>query len=621
MKRDAIDLSTLNVFTLFRKYFVPTLLGMLSMSAVTAIDGIFVGHGVGSDGIAAVNICVPLLMLLTGIGLMVGAGCSVVASIQLSRGKSKSARLNVTQALLFVTIVALIPSALMMAFPAETARMLGSSEHLLPMVTDYLLWFVPSWVFQIWITVPLFVIRLDGAPKLAMLCSLITAVINVVLDWLFIFPFGWGVMGAAFATSISIMAGGLVAMVYLLFYARHLRLQPLKWSVKSLRLSVRNIGYQCRIGPSALLGEATLAVLMFVGNQVFMSYLGDDGVGAFGIACYYIPFVFMVGNAIAQSAQPIISYNFGLGYKERVMTAERIALLTAVVCGVVATVAFTVYPYLLVGLFISLDSEAAKIAIHGFPYFASGFVFFIVNIAVVGYFQSVERIKPATIFALLRGFVFLIPSFILLPKFLGVSGIWLAMPLSEALTIIVILLFVLKWKIQCKLPPKTKRFCPLKTFNNAPLKSLDRWGYYYFSLFPSVCSHFTDTFSCQLNPVRRMYNTIHNGICYCRVSDCIIPIVRWQLRGDDDGLAPMSVLYYIEQDGSFLGIKVHKEEVIQYEQRAPFDSLEFRFQCAFYFCHLKRTHKFRSIRIICPYALLAGFIPHCCGKEALPGTG
>ena len=207
MKRDAIDLSTLNVFTLFRKYFVPTLLGMLSMSAVTAIDGIFVGHGVGSDGIAAVNICVPLLMLFTGIGLMVGAGCSVVASIQLSRGKSKSARLNVTQALLFVTIVALIPSVLMMAFPAETARMRGSSEHLLPMVTDYLLWFVPSWVFQIWITVSLFVIRLDGSPKLAMLCSLITAVINVVLDWLFIFPFGWGVMGAAFATSISIMVG------------------------------------------------------------------------------------------------------------------------------------------------------------------------------------------------------------------------------------------------------------------------------------------------------------------------------------------------------------------------------------------------------------------------------
>ena len=450
MERDVIDLSTLNVFTLFRKYFIPTLLGMLSMSAVTAIDGIFVGHGVGSDGIAAVNICIPLLMLFTVVGLMVGAGCSVVASIHLSRGKNKSARLNVTQALLFVTIIALIPSILMMIFPEETARLLGSSENLLPMVTDYLLWFVPSWVFQIWITVSLFVIRLDGAPRLAMFCSLITSIINVILDWLFIFPFGWGVMGAAFATSISIIVGGLIAIIYLLFYARHLRLYSLKWSFKSLRLSIRNIGYQCRIGSSALLGEATLAVLMFVGNQIFMLYWGDDGVGAFGIACYYIPFVFMVGNAIAQSTQPIISYNFGLGYKERVVAAERIALMTAVICGIIVTATFTVYPDWLVGLFISLDSAAARIATGGFPYFATGFIFFIVNISAVGYFQSVERIKPATTFALLRGFVFLIPSFILLPKLMNTSGIWLALPLSEVLTTIVILCFFLIHKYNCR---------------------------------------------------------------------------------------------------------------------------------------------------------------------------
>lgn len=443
MKRDAIDLGALNVFTLFRKYFIPTLLGMLCISAVTVIDGIFVGHGVGSDGIAAVNICIPLLMLFTGTGLMVGAGCSVVASILLSRDKAKAARLNVTQALLFVTLVAAVPSVLILMFPAATARMLGSSGHLLPMVTDYLLWSVPSWVFQIWITVSLFVIRLDGSPRLAMFCSLITAVINVVLDWWFIFPFGWGVMGAAFATSISIVVGGLIAAGYLLFYARHLRLAPLKWSRKSLCLSVRNIGYQCRIGSSALLGEATLAVLMFVGNQVFMSYLGDDGVGAFGIACYYVPFVFMVGNAIAQSAQPIISYNFGLGYAARVAAAGRIAVLTAVVCGLLVTAVFTLCPDLLVGLFIPLDSPAARIATRGFPYFATGFVFFIVNISAVGYFQSIERIRPASAFALLRGFVFLVPSFILLPEVLHAAGIWLALPLSEMSTTVVILCFVL----------------------------------------------------------------------------------------------------------------------------------------------------------------------------------
>ena len=95
MERDAIDWGTADIRILFRKFFVPTLLGMLSMSAVTAIDGIFVGHGVGSDGIAAVNICIPLLMIFTGIGLMAGVGSSVVASIHLARGKVKAARLNV----------------------------------------------------------------------------------------------------------------------------------------------------------------------------------------------------------------------------------------------------------------------------------------------------------------------------------------------------------------------------------------------------------------------------------------------------------------------------------------------------------------------------------------------
>ena len=439
MERDAMNLETLKISTLFGRLFIPTLLGMLSMSAVTVADGIFVGQGVGSDGIAAVNICIPMLMLFTGVGLMAGVGSSVVASIHLSKGKEKAARLNVTQALLFVTIATLVPSVLILIFPRQTAYLLGSSDHLLPMVTDYLLWFVPSLVFQMWIAVSLFVIRLDGAPELAMWCSVISALVNVVLDWLFIFPLGWGVMGAAFATAISITVGGLIAISYLLFFARHLRLYPVKRSRKSLRLSLRNIGYQCRIGFSSLLGEATLAMLMFTGNQVFMHYLGDDGVGAFGIACYYAPFVFMVGNAIAQSAQPIISYNFGMGNVGRVVLAGKISLVTAVVCGLIVMCVFIFYPHVLVGFFLNSDNAAARIAMEGFPYFAMGFICFIVNLASIGYYQSLERVKPATLFALLRGFVFLVLSFIFLPEWMGIVGIWLSMPLSEALTTVIII--------------------------------------------------------------------------------------------------------------------------------------------------------------------------------------
>ena len=441
MKRDAIDLSKDSIYRLFGKYFIPTLLGMLGMSAVTAIDGIFVGHSVGRDGIAAINIIIPVLMTVTGIGLMIGAGCSVVASIHLSQGNTKAARLTVTQAMIFATVVTLVPVVAMTAFPESSARLLGSSEHLLPLVKEYMLWNVPSWIFMIWEAIALFIIRLDGAPKLAMACSLITAALNVILDWLFMFPFEWGLMGAAFATSISTALGGIIAIVYLTGFAGKLRFLRIKMSMKSIRLSLRNIGYQCRIGSSALLGEATMAVLMFMGNQVFMHYLGDDGVGAFGIVCYYAPFIFMVGNAIAQSAQPIISYNFGRKEKHRTRETEKIAILTALLCGITVTAVFSLFPRFMVGLFIDPDNTAARIAIDGFPYFATGFIAFIFNLTAVGYFQSVERIKPATLFALSRGFLLLIPSFLLAPQWLGTPGIWLAMPIAETLTAIAVILF------------------------------------------------------------------------------------------------------------------------------------------------------------------------------------
>lgn len=429
-----MDFATEKVSTLFKKIFFPTLLGMLSVSAVTAIDGIFVGHGIGSDGIAAVNICIPLLMIFTGIGLMLGISCSVVASISLSKGKIKLARFNITQSLLFVTVFTLLLSVIMMLNLEKTAYVLGASDYLLPMVKGYLVWFVPSLVFEMIIVVSLFVIRLDGAPKLAMWFSFISSAINIILDWWFIFPLGWGVEGAALATAVSILVGGILSIWYLVFDARVLRLYPIKMGFRGFYLFIRDIANQCYIGSSALLGEATMAVLMFTGNHVFMSYLGDNGVGALGIGCYYAPFVFMVGNAIAQSAQPIISYNFGISSDERVKKTEQTALLTAVISGSVVTLVFISVPQFLVGLFLDVSSPTAILAVDGLPYFAAGFVCFIINLTAIGYFQSVENVKAATIFALLRGFVFLVPAFIIMPKLSGVAGIWLAMPVSEILT-------------------------------------------------------------------------------------------------------------------------------------------------------------------------------------------
>lgn len=273
-----------------------------------------------------------------------------------------------------------------------------------------------------------------------MWCNIVPAVLNVLLDWLFIFPLGMGVKGAAIATTISIAVGGIMALVYLLFVAEKLYLVPLKLSQKSIMLALRNIGYQCKIGSSSLFGELTLAVFIFTGNLVFMRYLGDAGVGAFGIACYYAPFFFMMGNAIAQSAQPIISYNYGISRWKEVGEAHTLLLVTSAAIGAIVALMFMFVPDKLVALFVDTASEAGEIAINGFPYFAVGIIFFILNVAIVGYYQSVEQIKRATAFVFLRGFAFLVPSFILLPQLIGIDGIWLAMPLAELMTLIVILL-------------------------------------------------------------------------------------------------------------------------------------------------------------------------------------
>ncbi len=439
MNRDAIHYETDKVPVWFRKMLVPTFLGMLFMSAVTAIDGIFIGHGVGADGVAAVNIVVPIYLIMSGLGLMIGAGCSVVASIQLSRQKIRIANINITQALVFSSVVTLLFTILVMLFPIQTAVLLGTSKTLMPQVIDYLQWIMPCFTFEMWSLIGLFIIRLDGSPRYAMWCNILPSALNVLLDWMFIFPLDMGVKGASIATSISITVGGIMALGYLLFATHTFRLVSLKLSTKSLRLLFRNIGYHCKIGSSSLLGELTLAVFIFMGNVVFMHYLSDAGVGAFGIACYYAPFFFSMGNAIAQSAQPIVSYHYGVKQWQQVYQAKRLLLYTSVVVGVVVTLLFVFMPEWLVSLFVDAQSKAGGIAIVGFPYFATGIIFFILNVAMIGYYQSIEQIKKATLLVGLRGFILLIPCFILLPQLVGVNGIWLSMPLTEALTALVML--------------------------------------------------------------------------------------------------------------------------------------------------------------------------------------
>ena len=413
---------------------MPTLLGMLCMSVMTVIDGVFIGHGVGSDALAAVNIFSPFWLLMTAIGMMLGIGCSVVSSIHLSQDNVKAARINMTQTLIFGVTLALIITILVGAFSTQSARLLGSSDRLLQYVLDYQRWLSLAFCAMFLQSVGLLIIRLDGSPTYAMLTSSIPAILNIILDYVFLFVLEKGLEGVAFATFIGLWFGGGMVIFYILFLSKSMRLYRLKWSLKSLCLFARNIGYQFRLGFSAFLGECSIAVLMFTGNFIFMKYLGEDGVAAFSIACYIMPFIFMTGNAISQSAQPIISYNHGAGKRGRVVEARKVALATATGAGVLLSLALAFGVKYVAALFLDSDACAYRIASAGIPLMATGFVFYIVNVTIIGYFQSVERVLPATTYSLARGLVFLVPSFILMPHLAGTPGIWLALPVSEAMT-------------------------------------------------------------------------------------------------------------------------------------------------------------------------------------------
>lgn len=442
--KDSIDFGSMDISKLFRKLLIPTVLGMVFSAIFVITDGIFVGKGVGSDALAAVNITAPLFMITTGIGLMFGVGGSVVASIHLAHGKRKVASINITQALAFSAILVLLLSALCFYFVEPIGRLLGSSDRLLPSVIEYMNWYVPFLVFYLLLSAGMFFIRLDGSPNYAMMCNAVAAIINIVLDYVFIFQFGWGLMGAAFATSIGTMFGGLMTILYLTRFSHTINLYRIKLSRKSMQLTFRNIGYMMKLGSSAFVSEASIACMMFLGNYVFIRHLGEDGVAAFSIVCYFFPIIFMVYNAIAQSAQPIISYNFGTGDGSRVKQALRLSIKAAFICGICFFIMTALGNQEIVSLFIDRSYGAFDIAVKGIPYFAIGYIFFALNMVGIGYYQSIERAHRATVITLLRGVVFMLIGFIVLPHFFGVIGIWLAVPLAELLTFLYIIGIYLK---------------------------------------------------------------------------------------------------------------------------------------------------------------------------------
>ncbi|MDE6532568.1 MAG: hypothetical protein K2M27_03425 [Muribaculaceae bacterium] len=253
-----------------------------------------------------------------------------------------------------------------------------------------------------------------------------------------VFPLGMGIKGASIATSISCIAGGCMVLVYFLFFSNQLKFYRLKCTWKSFKLTVRNVGYMARIGFATFLQELAMGIMMITGNYMFLSRLGEDGVAAFSVGCYLFPIIFSISNAVAQSSQPIISFNYGAKNMERVGRALRIALGTAVISGLLITLCMWTGSPLLSMVFLPADSDAYAIASKGLPLLGLCALFFAVNITFIGYYQSIEKVVISTVYSMLRGIIFVIPAFLFLPGLIGDIGLWLSIPFAEMVTMLTI---------------------------------------------------------------------------------------------------------------------------------------------------------------------------------------
>lgn len=436
--RIEMDFGKTGIPALFSRMLYPTLAGMLFSVLFTITDGIFVGRGLGSDALAAVNIAAPLFLISTGFGLMFGMGASVMASINISAGKIRAARINMTHALIASSAIMITATALILAFPESVLTILGCSERLMPLALDYIYGFVPFITFNMLICATGFFVRLDGAPKYAMACAITAASINIILDYLFIFEWGWGMFGAALATGIGTAIGTVMLIAHLCRRRITMRFAGIKFCRRTLTLARRQVAQMCRLGVSSLLSEVAVASMMLCGNYVFIRLTGEDGVAGFSIACYFFPIVYMIYNSIAQSAQPIISFNYGAANMRRVNLCLMLALYTALTCSVVLTSATMLFSRPIVAMFIDRSSPAFEIAANGLPLFAVGFIPFAVNLISIGYFQSIEATATANTITILRGYVLVALSFIVMPMLYGQNGAWLAVPAAEIATLMVL---------------------------------------------------------------------------------------------------------------------------------------------------------------------------------------
>ena len=412
----------------FAKYTSLNVAGMIGLSCYILADTFFISKGLGADGLAALNLAIPVYNFINGTGLMMGMGGATRYSILKGQNEEEKANQYFTTCVKSTILIALLFTLAGVFLSGHITTLLGANEQVFQMTDTYLkviLIFAPMFMMN---NVLLCFMRNDGNPRLSMIAMLTGSFSNIVLDYVFIFPFGMGIFGAVLATGFApIISMGVLSTSILR--------GKNSFHLGRTEASVRKLGDIMSLGLSSLVSELSSGIVIIVFNFIILGLMGNTGVAAYGVIANISLVVVSMYTGIAQGIQPIVSSSFGAGDWKNVQKVFRYALVC--VLGVSLAV------YLCVCLFAGditaiFNSEGDRVlqetAVYGLRIYFLACPFAGFNIITAVYFSSTDKPLPSQLISLMRGFFVIVPVTFLLSAVLQMTGVWLSFPTAELLT-------------------------------------------------------------------------------------------------------------------------------------------------------------------------------------------
>lgn len=415
---------------LFR-FVLPSIVMMIFTSIYGVVDGFFVSNYVGKIEFAAVNLIMPFPMLLGAFGFMIGTGGSALVAMTLGEGKKKEANEIFSMLIEVTIIVGIVLSVLGILFTRQIAIALGATEDLLESCVTYgRLLLVAITPFMLQNVFQSFLVTAEK-PTLGLVVTVIAGLTNVVLDFLLIGVLQWGVVGAALATGISQVVGGVIPLIY---FARE---NTSELRLVSSKIDFKILGKTCFNGSSELMTNVSLSVVNMLYNLQLISYAGENGVAAYGVIMY-VNFIFVavfIGYSIGTA--PIIGYNYGAGNSVELKNVFKKSIKFNIVAGVLMCVVAILMSGMLAGIFVGYDAELLAMTKRGFSIYSLSFVVMGINIYGSSFFTALGDGLRSALISFLRTLLFQMIAVLVLPLIWGLDGIWMAIVVAELVALAV----------------------------------------------------------------------------------------------------------------------------------------------------------------------------------------